>query len=120
MFFIGGINSVLPFVLYLSLIWICLVIGHGNILRGIAQPLELTSMDVHKNETQRPYVDFMQVKEEESQPSASSRNQTANLRLPALIDIDADLMMYCAIPSETGRFISFHSSTNAYRGPPLA
>jgi hypothetical protein len=27
MFFLGGLNSILPYVIYLSLIWICLIIG---------------------------------------------------------------------------------------------
>jgi len=30
MFFLGGINSILPYVLYLSLIWVFLIIGFGG------------------------------------------------------------------------------------------
>jgi hypothetical protein len=30
MFFLGGINSILPYLLYLSLIWVFLIIGYGS------------------------------------------------------------------------------------------
>jgi len=43
MFFLGGINSILPVIIYISIIWICLIIGYGNRAKDIANSLTTRS-----------------------------------------------------------------------------
>jgi hypothetical protein len=35
MLFLGGLNSILPYIIYLSLIWICLIIGFTGKIGGM-------------------------------------------------------------------------------------
>jgi hypothetical protein len=38
MFFFNGFGSVLPYLIYLSLIWICILFGFGQKIRAIVHP----------------------------------------------------------------------------------
>jgi hypothetical protein len=58
MFFLGGLNSVLPYIIYLSLIWVFLIIGlSGKIL----QARQLLLPGSHYSESSFPYHDGSKV-----------------------------------------------------------
>ena len=50
MFFISGINSILPFIVYISLVWICMIVGYVGHLKPFAEKQDILSINTGQND----------------------------------------------------------------------
>ena len=118
MFFIGGINSVLPFILYVSLIWICMVIGFGNKLNVLLHSQVFPARSVQKDKPAITVTTFILTPETDLQTLRikNKRGHCAGLseETRPMASMVTCLEKVCL----TQHPIESLSFPNAYRGPP--
>jgi hypothetical protein len=115
MFFIGGFNSIIPYLLYLSLIWVFMIIGFGGKINQVLH--KLTPGEHHAGHEILP----------ESVGSSYEINQYAVVYTPDLPDGTAGKSWYespavaciiAIIPVIIPRFVPPDRYTPFLRGPP--
>jgi hypothetical protein len=117
MFFLGGLNSILPYLLYLSLLWICLIIGFtGNIdrIRHFLKPeTEITAQpETHSCKSKIIQYQQVQVKEKINPGEFIHQETLATTLVPNISIREPD-------PDPLFLFTDYINNTFSFRGPPL-
>lgn len=119
MFFIGGLNSVLPFILYVSLIWICMVIGFGNKLRIVMRSQVLPVQTIQRDDPASSAIAFVLEPETKVHALRINRKKTHFADLPKKTRHVVSRIFRLTKTCGTNQQIASFSVSNAYRGPPL-
>jgi len=118
MFFLGGINSILPYILYLSLIWIFLIIGFGSRIVHVLNDLTPKASYTDKQTLQHPdtkVIQYCQCTHYVVEPKSSTAAIPKNDRyfLPYIPE------NYFPGYGILHPFISCPVSSTGFRGPPI-
>lgn len=120
MFFIGGINSIFPLVVYISLIWICLAIGYGNKLKGLVHSLGIQTQVIKDVEFQESEMDFLLKTEAKILDGKSASGNDHYSLPPGFYEIKILTCLNYPDISGTKPLFSLKPAINRYRGPPFA
>ena len=118
MFFIGGINSVLPFILYVSLIWICMAIGFGKTIKIFQHSRAISTQTIHKDEPANTVTAFVLT------PETDVHELRVDIRRSHYTDIALETRPVAIGITRleesfgTNHQVASLAFPNAYRGPP--
>jgi hypothetical protein len=118
MFFIGGINSVLPFVLYVSLIWICMAIGFGNKLKALMHSQVIPAQSVQNEAPAKTVQAFLLAPENEALSPRVHKKGARFAVMPEATRPIASSVTRMERTCGTRLQVASLAIPNAYRGPP--
>ena len=118
MLFLGGLNSILPYIIYLSLIWICLIIGFTGKIGGMVHILvpkvvhtDQTSLQPYDNKVIQ-YFEYS-AKEKQNPEEIISVHEPGKMQIPVTTE--------CNLYSSHDPFLNvLLLNANWFRGPPKA
>jgi hypothetical protein len=118
MFFLGGINSIIPYILYLSLIWVFLIIGFGSRILPLVQNLtpKIFHTDYHSlQHLDNKITEYYHYTDHEVKPKTVIADVPVNCKyfLPVILE---DYSPGNSVPSQ---FSSCPVSSTGFRGPPI-
>jgi hypothetical protein len=119
MLFIGGINSVLPYIIYLSLIWVFLIIGLSGKILHVRQLISARGYHADKDEMQRNnknVVHFYDV----ANKKLNSGVQRNHAEIPWAFFFPPGIKSESDIPESFLAVYLHHHSAFGLRGPPAA
>lgn len=118
MFFIGGFNSIIPYIVYLTLIWTFMILSFGGRIAAILHKhsdKEFTSEKVISKESDHHYLNCYQY--ESARPSQDE--VAATVPDPPVLSWSPNLIHHIRIRSVSPPLPSREPFSFLFRGPPL-
>jgi hypothetical protein len=118
MFFIGGLNSVLPYIIYLSLIWVFLIVGFGGKILQAKQ--FLTPKTYYADNSALQYYDskvFHYYQHTADSQKQKAQNDRSVFSWSCFYPSEIDLVPSCGYNSPSSFDSEFYFSLGL-RGPP--
>jgi len=118
MFFLGGINSIIPYILYLSLIWVFLIIGFGSRILPLVHNLtpKIFHTDYHSlQHFDNKITEYYHYTDHEVKPKTVIAAVPVNCKyfLPVILE---NYSPGNGVPSQIN---SCPVSSTGFRGPPI-
>ena len=118
MFFFGGINSILPFIIYLSLVWICMLIGYSGRVKDITQFLSSGTEYTETHSAPEKNENFYLIHEIDSRIKKDQKKIKVSTELPYLQEQDHYGPISLKVSPEDQTTSCPDFLDHFYRGPP--
>lgn len=120
MFFFGGYSSILPYLLYLSVVWVCILVGIKGDIWKIFSSEDTSEQLIVANDRGNSYEDVFVIIAGKENISYTEKIFHNNYALPEdLLSVKNDQKLYWNLFTSNWQH-AFKISSRSLRGPPVS